>query len=67
MPESWRHGQAPATREPRTAYAAAKFVEELEREHGRAIYQWHHPHNIEWARARAAARGESHRGRRWPR
>jgi hypothetical protein len=67
MRESWRHGQVATKREPRTAYAAARFVERMEREHGRLIYQWHHPENVAWARARDAARDGGQRGGRWPR
>ena len=58
MTEVWPDGQQPSKRARRSAYAVNKFIEEIEREHGRLIYQWHHPHNIEWARAREAARRE---------
>jgi len=58
MDEVWRGGQETRKYSRRSAYAAMKFVDEMEREHGRLIYQWNHPENIEWARAREAARRE---------
>lgn len=38
-----------------TAYARLCRLERLDREHRRAIYQWHHPANLQWAARRGTA------------
>jgi len=66
-PEQWCPLQPPPPRvckadpstaksDSRTAYAKLMFVERLDRGHARAMAQWHHPHNVDWARARELSR-----------
>ena len=46
----------------RTAFQTAMWLRRIGREHADAMYGWHHPHNLAWAAARAAARRTAYAG-----